>query len=202
MKRKYEITTISHPEYPWLHRIRALWEFRPGVRPGDLGGFVQSEENLSQEGTCWLFDDAILCGESYMDQQAVAEGSALVRGSAFVSGTAAVRDTAVVDDHVILMAGIVMGNAHVAGYSEVTASTETGAVPRIEGGNVYGDVSGAIQVKENVVILPGVTINNPTPDLMVIYPDRVEVERTVGRQKGIPEKPRRALKKKRSQQER
>ena len=54
MNQKYEITDIVHPQYPWLHRIRALRDVREDVHAGDLGGFVQSEENLSQEGQCWV----------------------------------------------------------------------------------------------------------------------------------------------------
>ena len=47
--QKYEITDIAHPQYPWLHRIRALQDVREDVHQGDLGGFVESERNLSQE---------------------------------------------------------------------------------------------------------------------------------------------------------
>ena len=65
MSQKYEISEIAHPRYPWLHRIRALSDVRPGVQKGDLGGYVQSAENLSQEGSCWIFDDAIACDESF-----------------------------------------------------------------------------------------------------------------------------------------
>ena len=49
MTPKYEITRIAHPKFPWMHRIRALRNVREDVRAGDLGGFVQSERNLSQE---------------------------------------------------------------------------------------------------------------------------------------------------------
>lgn len=41
--------TSAHEKYPFLHRIRALRDIRPGVRAGDLGGFVESEHNLSFE---------------------------------------------------------------------------------------------------------------------------------------------------------
>lgn len=34
--RKYEITDIAHPQYPWLHRIRALQDVREDVHQGDL----------------------------------------------------------------------------------------------------------------------------------------------------------------------
>ena len=40
MNNKYEISEIAHPKYPWLHRIRALSDVRPGVQKGDLPGSV------------------------------------------------------------------------------------------------------------------------------------------------------------------
>lgn len=50
---KYEITDIKHPQYPNLRRIRALKSFG-SVKSGDLGGYVQSEDNLSHSGRCWF----------------------------------------------------------------------------------------------------------------------------------------------------
>ena len=58
---KYKITEIEHPKYPWLHRIQALINVNEKVPKGTLGGFVENENNLSQEGTCWIYDDAICC---------------------------------------------------------------------------------------------------------------------------------------------
>ena len=60
--KKYEIlidkeNTIEF-EGRTLHRIRALRNFND-VKAGDIGGFVESEWNLSQEGNCWIYDDAI-----------------------------------------------------------------------------------------------------------------------------------------------
>ena len=59
---KYEITNI---EMNWnghiLHRIKALKEFTlingKEIHKGDLGGWVESENNLSQEGLCWIYDE-------------------------------------------------------------------------------------------------------------------------------------------------
>ena len=47
-QKKYEITDISHPSNPKWHRIRALEYIGEDVEHGDLGGFVESEDNLSQ----------------------------------------------------------------------------------------------------------------------------------------------------------
>lgn len=190
MSQKYEISEIAHPRYPWLHRIRALSDVRPGVVKGDLGGFVQSEENLSQEGTCWIFDEAIVCDDSFVDQQATVSGAAVVRGSALVSGRATIRQNAVIDDHAIVMAGFVSESAHVAGNAAITASTVTGAWPQItDCANVYGDVCGSVLVKGAAVVLPGVSIDNPTQDIFVVEHNRVTVQRNYQRLYGIPQKP-------------
>lgn len=44
---KYEITEAVHPKYPWLHRIRALRDVNEKILKGSMGGYVQSEKNLS-----------------------------------------------------------------------------------------------------------------------------------------------------------
>ena len=70
MNTKYEITDIVHEKYPCLHRVRALRDIGSEVKAGDLGGFVECESNLSVEpgDDAWIFDDAIACGESGVDQ--------------------------------------------------------------------------------------------------------------------------------------
>ena len=61
---KYEITDIAHERYPFLHRIRALRDIGEEVKAGDLGGFVETEANLSfEEGDdAWIFNDAVVAG--------------------------------------------------------------------------------------------------------------------------------------------
>ena len=56
--RKYEMTNITMEfEERTLYRIRALKNFR-NVKAGDLGGWVSGKYNLSQEGECWIYDEA------------------------------------------------------------------------------------------------------------------------------------------------
>ena len=190
MNNKYEISEIAHPKYPWLHRIRALSDVRPGVQKGDLGGYVQGEENLSQEGTCWIFDNASACENCFVNQQATLSGSAVSCGSALISGGAMIRDHAVIDDNAIVTAGFIREYAHIAGDSKITANKATGAWPHIEGhANVYGDLCGAMYVKGEAVILPGTNIDNPTPDFFEITRNKVAVERSYKRLHGIPRNP-------------
>lgn len=85
--QKYEITDMAHEEYPFLHRIRALRDICGEIHAGDIGGFVESESNLSAEpGDCaWIFDDAIAAGDAYVDRDACLRGDAIACGSAYVS---------------------------------------------------------------------------------------------------------------------
>jgi hypothetical protein len=40
-----------------LYQIQALKDFS-NIKRGDLGGWIQSKKNLSQEGECWVFSNA------------------------------------------------------------------------------------------------------------------------------------------------
>jgi hypothetical protein len=51
-----------------LHRIRALRQVRPGVDKGALGGWVESEVNLSQEGSAWVYGDALVYGSARLSK--------------------------------------------------------------------------------------------------------------------------------------
>ena len=84
-EQKYEITAISHPKFPWLHRIRALVQVNEDVSRGSLGGYVESLQNLSQEGHCWIYDDAIACEDSQVIQDGRLFDGAIAGDSALVS---------------------------------------------------------------------------------------------------------------------
>ena len=171
-EKKYEITNVAHPHYPWLHRIRALRDVREDVHAGDLGGFVQSEENLSQEGQCWIAGNAIVAEEAYVYGDAILWDHACVRGCAAISGPSRIGGNAIIEDYAIITAGYVHGNVHISGNAKLFANSVTGGIPVVmEGATVYGELGGEIEVRETAVILPGVTIDNPTSDVIHIGPD-------------------------------
>ena len=60
--KKYEFTEeIKRIGNIELHRVRALCDFKD-VKAGDLGGWIEKEENLSHEGSCWVYDSAQVYG--------------------------------------------------------------------------------------------------------------------------------------------
>ena len=46
-----------------LYRIEALKDFSL-VKKGDKGGFIESENNLSHNGECWVWGNARVCGDA------------------------------------------------------------------------------------------------------------------------------------------
>lgn len=46
-----------------LCQIEALRDFVT-VKSGDKGGFIEKESNLSQDGNCWIYDNAKVYGNS------------------------------------------------------------------------------------------------------------------------------------------
>ena len=76
-----------------LHRIEALKSFGD-MSAGEKGGWIEKEENLSQEGSCWVSGDARVCGDALVSDNAQVYGNAQVSGDAWVYGDARVYGNA------------------------------------------------------------------------------------------------------------
>ena len=72
-----------------LHRIKAVAEFGI-VKVGDLGGWIEKEENLSHEGKAWVCGNAEVYGDAKVCGNAKVYGNAKVCGDAKVWGDAEV----------------------------------------------------------------------------------------------------------------
>lgn len=107
--QKYEIlqgSTRRLKQYgdQTVYRVRALKDFSD-VKAGDLGGWVHSEANLSQEGLCWVYDESIVF------DQARVQGDAKICNHSVVANYAKVFDSAVLEDGRTCGNAIVFENA-------------------------------------------------------------------------------------------
>lgn len=84
-----------------LHRIRAVANFAD-IETGELGGWIEKRENLSDEGNAWVYGNARVHGNARVYGNARVHGDAEVHGNARVYGDARVH-----------------GNARVRGDAEV-----------------------------------------------------------------------------------
>ena len=72
-----------------LFRIKALISFG-NVEEGELGGYVEKEENLSNDGNAWVCGNARVFGNARVYGNAEVFGDAWVYGDAWVCGDAEV----------------------------------------------------------------------------------------------------------------
>ena len=128
--KKFEVTSETKL---WngrtLYRIRALVAFRD-VDAGELGGWIEKESNLSQDGNAWVFGNA----EVY--DNALVFGNARVYGNAWVSGNARVSDNARVYERRSIMWISVIGSRD----DTVTFFAQKGGIIGVTVGCFYGSI--------------------------------------------------------------
>ena len=94
-QKKYEFVegdTIQHNGRT-LRRIRAIVAIGLSVASGELGGYIESEENLSQvSGNAWVYGNARVYGDAQVYGDARVYGNAQVSGDARVYGDAQVEN--------------------------------------------------------------------------------------------------------------
>ena len=122
MDNKYELIPS---DIEGLFRIKALKDFG-NVKKGDIGGYIQSENNLSQLDDCWIYDDAVVrdnakvCHNAQIYDKVIVMGNAEVCDNAQVCDNAFVLDNAqVCDNAFVLDNAIVCDNARIRGHAVV-----------------------------------------------------------------------------------
>ena len=118
--KKYELTAEFIEKWgKKLFRIKALISFG-SVEAGELGGYVEKEDNLAQTGNAWVSGDARVYGDAWVYGNAWVSGDAWVYGNAWVSGDAEVYgDARVCGDAEVYGDARVYGDAEVYGDARV-----------------------------------------------------------------------------------
>lgn len=118
--KKYELTAEFIEKWgKKLFRIKALISFG-SVEAGELGGYIEKEDNLAHDGNAWVYGDAEVYGNARVSGNARVYGNARVSGDAEVSGNAWVYGNAEVS-----------GDARVYGDAEVSGNADYLLIGRI-----------------------------------------------------------------------
>lgn len=156
MEKKYEIIESLSIDYEGhkLYRIKALKDFcktKNGYRvhKGDFGGYIESEDNLSQEGECWVFMNAIayenavitddarlagcskvygnakICNSAVICGTASVCGNAVIKGKSYVCYNAFVSDDAVVTDNANISGNVkILNSSYIGGYAKIQENSK------------------------------------------------------------------------------
>ena len=67
MGKKFELTEkyIVNESGTKLYQIKCIKTFKY-AKEGELGGYIEKEENLSQEGDAWVSDNAQVSGDAWV----------------------------------------------------------------------------------------------------------------------------------------
>ena len=154
--KKFELTTefITNALGKKLFRIKALVEFG-SVKAGELGGYAEKEENISQDGNAWVSGDARVYGDAKVFGNVRVSGNAWVYGNACVYGNAKVSDNVRVSDDACVYGdakvfdnawvsgdALVSGNAKVFGNAEVYGDAKVSDNAEVSGDADYALVKG------------------------------------------------------------
>lgn len=117
---KYELTKETKVYLDkTVYRIRAMENFGL-VSKGELGGFIEKEENLSQSGDCWVYHEAIVMDNARVSGNARVENNAIVKDNAILKDEASVEDWATVGGKAICLDDAkIVNNARIFGETVV-----------------------------------------------------------------------------------
>ena len=138
MAKKFELTAefVTNIFGNKLFRIKALMAFGD-VKEGELGGYVEKEENLDHDGDAWVSGNAQVSGDARVYGDAWVSGNARVYGNAEVYGDARVYGNAWVSGD-----AQVYGNAEVYGDARVYGNAWVSGDARVYGNAEYTTIKG------------------------------------------------------------
>ena len=168
---------LSKPLDPdgWLRmpedRSRRIRIYTIRVRKGDLGGFIEKEENLDYKSEAWVFPGGMVYEGGKVSGYAMirgknvrVSGNAQVYGFAYLSGYVVVRDNAEVcddaevsgyagyvvisDDAKVCVDAKVSGQGVIGGKSRVIGEIKLHKVVITDGTWTYGDITEKNGAKE------------------------------------------------------
>jgi carbonic anhydrase/acetyltransferase-like protein (isoleucine patch superfamily) len=122
MQKKFELALETGTTFFGIkmYRIRALISFS-FIKQGELGGYVEKDNNLNQHGNAWVSGDAQVYGNARVSGDAQVYGDARVSGNAQVYGNARVSGDAQVYGNARVSGDAwVSGDARVYGNAQVS----------------------------------------------------------------------------------
>lgn len=116
MNKKYILTNETETvRGKILHRIKAVRDIEnPNgiIKKGSLGGFIETEENLSHDLLCWVYDDACVFDDARV------YGNAVISKNARIYDRARIFNNAIVTDE-----SYVYNNACINGWAKICGAS-------------------------------------------------------------------------------
>lgn len=139
-----------------LFRVRALRMLTSPdgeviVYPGDPGGLVEGEHNLSHEDSCWVFPGAQIIQQARAIHNCLVTGHAILKDHACGSDSAIIGDFAIVGGHTQVSRNAEIRNrARLLGHTLVGLNTWIGGRASLYNAHVRGQNQDADDPKKRI----------------------------------------------------
>ena len=117
-----------------LYRIKALKDFG-NIKKGELGGFVESENNLSQEGNCWIYNEAKVLDNATVIDNAQVLDHAIIKDYATVSDSACIKGS-----NVLISGKSHIYSAVIIDNSKITGECDIGGNVKIDNSSIFNSL--------------------------------------------------------------
>lgn len=167
MNKRYELTNMKVVNKNYgttyhLTQIRALVDMPThNVKAGDLGGFIEKEENLPMNADSWISPGATVCGDAILGDSSRAEKAAFITGNAQITGTSVISGRALIGGSALVFNSIIKTDVEISGEaivrnSKIGGNTQINKKAFIENSHIVTTnvlISGNVQVKDSKIRL-------------------------------------------------
>lgn len=157
-EKKYELTSesVTNELGHTMYRIKALRDFTlisgEAVCAGDFGGYIESEENLSHEGSCWVGENSMVFGDTPLQNT---ESSAKNNGTPRMIENAYIKGSTV-SENVVIGGNAFVLNSHLCGNVKVCG--DACIIDSMLGGNA--DISGNAFILGEAKVIGDLTVKD------------------------------------------
>ena len=118
----------------------------------EKGGFIESEENLSHEGNCWVGGNAIVYGSSRVSDDAIVDEETMVEdskinGYAYIHENAVVLDGSIIDGNAEIYGNAIIQCSIISNYARIYGNT------KVDTSNIfdYAEIFGTATVSDSTI---------------------------------------------------
>lgn len=174
--KKYKLLENDTIEFEGhkLFRIQALRDIKEseylGIKAGDIGGYIEKEDNLSHYHSCWVHENAKVFGEARIYDNAQIMDNAIIKDTAEIFDEVRVFDKAIIFGNARLFhevevynSAMISGEVYISEYATINKRAQVYGNAKVSGNALITDhaiVKGNCYIMDNAVIKENAIVQN------------------------------------------
>lgn len=144
---KYELLSVDK-RYKFSSNIEDKLHQIRNIKTGELGGFIESESNLSQQGKCWIDVNSKVYGNACVSDDAIIINST-IKDNAQVYGNVTIKNSTIEGDSKVFDSALVQ-NCSITDSSEISDKAKINYLRTSDKTRIYKNCSVNMDSEEYV----------------------------------------------------